>query len=211
MTKTSDFLEGLGVSNIDGYQFIDIFKGGSALSCLYKNGDKKIVIKFLIAPRNEVEAERFKLEFSALNNNRAKIKNPEHPDLKGFFLGPETSYPLPKIVIPLESNLGGQVNYFGYEYEKGELLSEIDTSSLDLIEKYKLLHRLASGLSYFNQTGYSHRDLHPNNILLLPGSKMLRSDDNVADHNDPRIKFLDLGQCQSVNIDTYDMFDFPSK
>lgn len=186
------FLEKLELLQIDGFKFEKALGGGSALSSLYTCGDKKVVFKFLISPRNDIELEKFKLEYSVLKENRA---NSTRGDISLFY-GPRTSYPLPTIKYSFTQKFSGLVSFFGYEYEEGTLLSDLDTAQYSLEDKIKLLHRLASGLNYFNQTGYSHRDLHPENILLLDGYTMNHFDNEIED-NDPRIKFLDMGSCQS--------------
>lgn len=202
MKSIKFFLENLGLLKIEGFQFVKVLGGGSALSSLYIRGSEKVVFKFLISPRNKIELDRFKLEFSVLEKNRANSchrKGGFEPD-KNAFIGPETSYPLPIIKFPLTSKFSNLVNYFAYSYEDGQLLSQFDTSGYGVAEKTFLLYRLASGLSYFNQTGYSHRDLHPENILLLDGYDMPLSDFYQA-INDPRIKFLDMGNCQRTNLE----------
>ncbi|MUI54414.1 protein kinase domain-containing protein [Aliivibrio fischeri] len=203
MNNIENFLGSLGLLKIEGYTFNKLLGGGSALSSLYSKGDEKIVFKFLISPRNSVELERFKLEFSVLEKNNANSVRMED----GFvlseraFKGPQTSYPLPMIKHSLISRLGNLVNYFSYSYEDGQLLSQLDTSTYSVQDKINILYRIASGLSYFNQSGYSHRDLHPENILLLDGYHMPNSNGyNVV--NDPRIKFLDMGNCQRVNTES---------
>ncbi|MEZ6931844.1 protein kinase [Aeromonas sp. S16(2024)] len=186
------FLKKLELLQINGFKFEKELGGESALSSLYASEDKKVVFKFLISPRNDIELEKFKLEYSVLKENRA---NSIRGDISLFY-GPPTSYPLPTIKYPFTQKLSGLVSFFGYEYEEGTLLSDLDTAKYSLEDKIKLLHRLASGLNYFNQTGYSHRDLHPENILLLDGYTMNHFD-NEIENNDPRIKFLDMGSCQS--------------
>jgi len=194
-------LSQLNLLKIDNYKFESSLGGASALSSLYSDGKNKIVIKFLISPRNDIELERFRLEYSVLSENKMNknyglIPDKEYPHL----YGPDSSYPLPKIVMPLKELVGGSVFCFGYAFEKGELLSEINPQSYSLKDKYLLLYRLASGLSYFNQSGYSHRDLHPKNILLLDDFKIPKYDRDRTE-NDPRVKFLDLGNCQSNNFE----------
>jgi len=203
MIEAKEFLESLGLLEIDGFRFEKTLGGGSALSSLYTRNREKAVFKFLISPRNSIELERFKLEFSVLEKNRAnsfRIGDSFESNVNAF-VGPKTSYPLPIIKFPLASKHGNLINYFAYSYEEGELLSEIDTSEYSIEDKTFLLYRLASGLSYFNQTGYSHRDLHPENILLIEGYNMPRSD-VYGDMNDPRVKFLDMGNCQRTNLDS---------
>jgi serine/threonine protein kinase len=193
-------LEKLDLLNIDGYEFKNKFGGGSALSGLYTKGNRKVVFKFLISPRNRIELERFKLEFSVLDMNKINfpIKGEENSIRKNLFIGPEESYPLPRICYPLTHKQNKEVSYFGYEYEDGILLSDLDTCNYSSKDKVKLLHRIASGLSNFNQCGYSHRDLHPENILLLDNHKM---DTYGEGKNNPKIKILDMGNCQRIITD----------
>lgn len=203
MTEVKEFLESLGLLEINGFRFEKKLGGGSALSSLYTKGREKAVFKFLISPRNPIELERFKLEYSVLHKNKAnsyRIDNVFKPDDR-MFIGPESSYPLPTIKFPLASKHGSLVNYFAYAYEEGELLSDIDTSKYSIEDKIFLLYRLASGLNYFNQTGYSHRDLHPENILLIEGYTMPCSS-RFGAINDPRVKFLDMGNCQRNYTDS---------
>ena len=191
-------LEKLDLLEIDGFKFVKRLGGQSALSSLYENDDEKVVFKFLIAPRNFVEIERFKLEYSVL------MYNPANSDWLGDdkfisdisrFRGPETSYPLPTIKVSLDSLYDNSVYYFAYSYEEGELLSELDTSEYTIEDKISLLHRIASSMHYFKEVGYVHRDLHPENILLLANHWM----DPTSNENDPRVKFLDMGNCQRDN------------
>lgn len=200
MMEEKKLLESLGLLDIDGFEFVEILGGGSALSSLYIKENEKVVFKFLILPRNPIELERFKLEFSVLEKNRLNSTRTKN----GFelyenaFTGPKNSYPLPTIKIPLASRLNNLVNYFAYSYEEGNLLSDLDKCDYSIKDKISLLHRLASGLNYFNQTGYSHRDLHPENILLLDEYNMPKFDGYI---NDPGIKFLDMGNCQRTNLE----------
>lgn len=192
-------LKQLGLLKIGGFRFVKRLGGQSALSSLYEKDDEKVVFKFLIAPRNSVEIERFKLEYSVLMYNPANSAwlggNQFTPDISRF-IGPETSYPLPTIKISLESLYNNSVYYFAYLYEEGDILDELDTSKYTDKDKISLLHRIASSMHYFNRVGYVHRDLHPGNILLLANHSM---DPNSVE-NDPRVKFLDMGNCQRDNI-----------
>lgn len=202
-------LEKLDLLEIDGFKFVKRLGGKSALSSLYEKGDEKVVFKFLIAPRNSVEIERFKLEYSVLMYNPANSRSKDGQFISDIsrFIGPETSYPLPTIKVYLGSLYDNSVHYFGYLYEEGELLSELDTSEYTVKDKISLLHRIASSMNYFNKVGYVHRDLHPENILLLADHWM----DPTSVENDPRVKFLDMGNCQrdysdenSIYNDVYD-------
>ncbi|TKF41411.1 protein kinase domain-containing protein [Vibrio lentus] len=193
-------LEELGLLAIDQFKYEKDLGGGSATSCIYSNEQDKIVFKFLIAPRNAIEIERFKLEYSVLDKNFANWNEDCSKEIRNglikrtsFFAGPKESYPLPEIRYPLTSFLNGSVYYFGYKYEDGTLLSKLDTTNFSYRDKVRLLHRLASALSYFNHTGYSHRDLHPDNIILLP-NPIIPS----WGMNNPKVKILDMGNCQKI-------------
>lgn len=184
-----ELLSSLGLLTIDGYEFLESLGGGSALSSVYVKGNNKIVVKFLISPRNKVELERFKLEYSVLKDNNFNMDFGDNPSREPkYFRGPESSYPLPKIALDLKEYHSGMVFCFGYKYEEGSLLSDISTKDYSIKEKYEFLHRIASGLSYFSQTGYTHRDLHPSNILLLDDFEMPKYDRDRTE-NDPRVKF----------------------
>lgn len=202
MNDVKRLLEKLGLLEINGFRFVKPLGGGSALSSLYINAGVKVVFKFLIAPRNKVELERFKLECSVLEMNTAnshRVTDNTFAPGHGRFTGPATSYPLPKVKFPIACQ--SFVYYFAYEFEAGQLLSDIDTSEYTLQEKTFLLYRIASGLSYLNQTGYSHRDLHPGNILIQGGYDMPDSRFMRREENDPRVKFLDMGSCQRMSVE----------
>ncbi|CRY84153.1 protein kinase domain-containing protein [Yersinia intermedia] len=197
MASFYDFLKSFGLDEIGDYNFVEALKNGSASSAIYKNDTNSVVVKFLICPRNKIELERFKLEYSVLKINQINslYRNHVYELEQEAFHGPSDSYPLPKIKIEYEESGFGFISYFGYEYMEGVLLSEIDTTNMSTHEKCHLVYRVASALSYFNQTGYSHRDLHPNNILLLPSPQMARNDYEL---NNPKVKILDMGNCQKI-------------
>lgn len=186
------FLNGLSLLNINGYSFIKTLNNGSALSAIYSNGSEKVVVKFLINPRNWVELERFKLEYSVLECNyiNSSMYEKKFRRISTFNEWQDETDPLPKIKINIYHSHGSYINYFGYKYEEGVLLSDYDTSKLTVREKFSLIYRVASALSYFNRCGYVHRDLHPKNILLLDNPKM------NAVPPIPRVIILDLGNCQ---------------
>ena len=127
-------LEKLDLLEIDGFRFVTRLGGKSALSSLYEKDDEKVVFKFLIAPRNSVEIERFKLEYSVLMHNPANSW-PEDGQFTfdlSRFIGPETSYPLPTIKVSLGSLYNNSVYYFAYLYEEGDILEWLDTSKYTL-------------------------------------------------------------------------------
>jgi len=198
----NNIISKLSLNQIDGYEFQSLLSGGgSALSAIYKKDSEKLVFKFLICPRNNAEKFQFEREFQSLYDN-ATHKITEYAEEDKFFFGPKTSYPLPEVIHNLTKIYNEDVLYFSYRFIVGELLSDIDVESLAQTEKYKLLHRVASGLNYFSQCGFSHRDLHPKNILLCPDHFM----DPEGDFNDPRVKILDMGSCVESNSPRFSCF-----
>jgi serine/threonine protein kinase len=203
MNSTYFFLKKLGLLSINGHSYIKGLSNGSALSAIYSNGIYKIVVKFLINPRNNVELERFRLEYSVLQSNYINsywtASGYKHFSSHTNYQDDGT-YPLPKITVPIYHSHDNYINYFGYKYEEGVLLSDYDTSNFSLKEKVLLTTRVATALNYFTRSGYVHRDLHPNNILMLNSPKMYL----VPPLS--RVMILDLGNCQrdtkNANEDT---------
>jgi len=195
MSNFYEFIKSFGLDKIEDYTFVKIMNNGSALSALYENKYNSVVVKFLICPRNNIELERFKLEYSVLHINKlnSSYGNEGYKLNPNAFHGPIESYPLPKIIIAYKEAGFGLISYFGYQYMEGVLLSEIDSTEMSLHDKCYLVYRVASALNYFNPSGYSHRDLHPNNILLLPDPQMARND---YQQNNPKVIILDMGSCQ---------------
>lgn len=181
----------LGLRKISGYNFKKVLGGGSALTCLYAKGDHKVVYKFLIAPRNKLERDRFYLEYMFLEKNL--INGLGEFQRFGLPFSPDESYPIPVIASKISCKNSQSVHYFSYEYEEGVLLSDLDTQNMCLSEKIYLLHRVSSALSYFSRGGYAHRDLHPENILIMPNPDM----DTDREQPSPRVKILDVGQAKS--------------
>ena len=187
-------LKKLGLTKLDGYEFVKPLGGGSALSSLYSDGNNVSVFKFLIAPRSDIERDRFICEYLALKENRFVKGNSVQIDLWGSIF-PKDSYPLPRVTHSLKC-IDNSIFYFGYKYEEGELLSEyIKNRKFSLDEKITLLHRIASALNYFSHLNLEHRDLHPENILVMSDPDM----DSNKEHPSPKIKILDLG----YSIDIY--------
>ena len=207
---TKKFLKDLDLYEIDGYIFQKKLGGGSSLNCLYKKGEKKVVVKFLIAPRNKAELERFKQEASVLEYNHINAI----PDFDSYYtridriLIPENSYPLPVLAHKYTYLGNGLINYFSYEYLEGTLLCDLATENYTLEQKITLLHRIASGLSYFNRLGYEHRDIHPENIIIKDNYSMPNLNLDWQKKNEPGVVFLDMGSCQKSNFYQHEAFSF---
>ncbi|GGN29286.1 MULTISPECIES: protein kinase domain-containing protein [Marinomonas] len=197
-----EILKKLEIDTINDFSFKKELGGGSSFTALYENkNNDKVVFKFLIFPRNKIEIERFKFEYQSLLKNISNTDRYGEDDRFFLFRGPKTSYPVPTITHNIK-NISNKIFYFSYKYEEGELLSSIDSSKLNLNEKYEFLYRLSSAMNYFSRLGYEHRDLHPENILIKKGYTMYPFDSvghlhnkNLLD-NDPRIVFLDMGMCK---------------
>lgn len=208
--STKKFLKSLSLYRIDGYRFHKKLGGGSSLNCLYMEGERKVVIKFLIAPRNNIELERFKQEASVLEYNHINAT----PDFDNYYIKtsriliPKNSYPLPVLVHKYTNMCDGLINFFSYEYQEGVLLSNLKTNSYTLEQKITLLHRIASGLNYFNRLGYEHRDIHPGNILIKDNYSMPNLDLDYQKQNEPGVVFLDMGSCQKNNFYQHEAFRF---
>lgn len=181
-------LKKLGLAQIEKHKYVRSLGGGSALSSLYSDGENLTVFKFLIAPRSDVERDRFICEYLTLKKNRF-VREPGTIDMNWGSIFPMGAYPVPTITHDLK-NITNSILYFGYKYEEGELLSDyIKSRTFSFDEKVFLLHRLASALNYFSHLNVDHRDLHPENILVMSNPDM----DSNKEHPSPRIKILDLG------------------
>lgn len=210
MNSTYFFLKKLNLLSINGHSFVKGLNNGSALSAIYYNGEEKIVVKFLINPRNKVELERFRLEYSVLScNYHNSVWTSQGYKHKSDFFNYDyerhedgITDPLPKIRVPIFHSQDNHINYFGYKYEEGILLSDYDSSKLSLDDKLLLITRIASALNYFNRCGYIHRDLHPGNILLMDDPRM------YDDPPQPRVMILDLGNCQRNTEHHYEKMTF---
>lgn len=187
---SKSILDKLELTQIGEFKYVKQLGGGSGFSCLYSDGTKLTVFKFLIAPRNNVERDRFICEYLALRRNRF-LRESNSPDSVWNNIFPVDAYPVPLITHELV-NLGDSILYFGYKHESGELLSDyIKKVEFSFEQKIYLLHRIASALNYFSHLHFSHRDLHPENILVMPEPDM----DSNKEHPSPKVKILDLGFC----------------
>lgn len=172
-----------GLDVIDGYELIKPLSGGKASATLLYQGsnNKKVVIKMLIAPRNQHELEFFRNEHDALKN------------LSKF----EGLCFTPKIDIEFTKSEHYPIYYFGTEYFEGETLrSKIDSDPPPWPwEKcIETTHQIAVALGGCS-ISYVHRDLHPGNILITDTLKFNKNDYYV----DPGIRILDYG-CSKDNV-----------
>lgn len=62
-------------------------------------------------------------------------------------------------------NLEAENPWFIMGFAMQDLQSEIDSKSLSLSDKIKILNMILSGINHIHKKGYIHRDIKPNNIL----------------------------------------------
>lgn len=173
-----NLLKACELLQINEYSYEKSLSGGKASTTLLyesKNHDK-IVIKMLIAPRNEDEKEAFK--------NEAKI-------LKELAKIPITCFS-PRILIDYTEVKDYPIHYFGIELCYGVSLSDM-ISKEPLPWKWdkciEIVNRIASALSGCS-TRYIHRDLHPGNILVRDDFEI---DSKYLNYVDPGVTILDYG------------------
>lgn len=158
--------------------------GQSSWSFFGKNitTNEDVFIKFLIFPRSKTEISRFRHEAFALN-----------------LLCNLSSTATPKLIDHGEI-YEGEVLYLVTEKVDGEtlsnwLLKNINHATLE--EKLHLFHRIVSAMS--SCTLFSHRDLHPGNIIILNEDPDWH--ETIPKHE---IKIVDWGQSYNPTLAHYE-------
>jgi len=169
------FIKALGLNQINNYYYHSPLSGGkAATTCIYKNDSgQEVVVKFLIAPRNEQELDRFEAEFKALQMLQSSVHFPKL--LSGFVK--HNNYP---------------IYYFLMEMIYGDSLEKhIESKHLPWDWRYsvEMLHRISSALSE-SLIIFVHRDLHPGNIILHKEPQFDKTDGIYIDSG---IRILDFG------------------
>lgn len=168
-----DFLEKFGLIDINGYKYFAQLKGGKmSHSAIYIKDNDKVVVKFLLFPRNDFELSSFKSEIENLNR------------LKTF---PVNNY-LVKPLSDLQKHPAFEIYYFIIEYIDGISLSEHFKENclpLPLNDALDFLKKLAIALSTANALGIIHKDFHFGNIIILK--------DKTLEDNDPGLRIIDFG------------------
>jgi serine/threonine protein kinase len=173
-----ELLEKLDLASVDNYSFVRVLIGGEAsASLLYEKsgGEEKVVVKMLIAPRNDTELELFYNEVEALRT-----------------LGNHDKQFTPKLLSDINHHNPYPVYYYIMEYIEGLTLKEyIEKKPLPWAweECIEMLDRIASALSY-SSAFLVHRDLHLGNILL---TDTIDFDQDRFVYEDPGIRILDFG------------------
>ncbi len=192
-TPIREFIEKIGLLNIENYVFESALYGGQAsnsfIYCNYKTNEK-IVVKILIAPRNDIEFERFKNEIDTLK------------EIHGIQQRVQKHTSVPKLKIDFSQLKQYPIYYFAMEYIKGITLDkyfEDHSIPWNWENAINFLFRLATSLFYINGR-YVHRDLHPKNIMIVSDGYYDRKD---AEYKDTGIKILDFGCSRNILKDFY--------
>ena len=134
------------------YELNKKLSGNGGLSFKYVSNDDSVFIKFLIAPRNDIEINKFKLEVQLL----------------------ESRYAYNEVVKTTPNLLDYKVHntlpiyYYIAEWIEGvtlnQKLSQLTNPNLD--EILDILHRCLSVAAYLTPA-IAHRDFHPGNLIFL--------------------------------------------
>jgi len=180
------------LEEINNYKFVKfINKGNASSTAIYKNKKaEKIIVKFLIAPRNSDELSAFCNEYYAqyfINNK----------NMQGF-------QAVPKIKIHLKKATNFPILFFGMEYIEGKSLKDLINEKKDYNkfplhwkDALNIIHRIAITLSEIHVNGFVHRDLHPGNIIILADKETYQGNNLI----DTSIRILDLGNRSSWSIE----------
>lgn len=142
----------------------DIEKGG------------QVFVKLLMFPRSDLERALFHNEIYALRH-LDDVEPRVTPRLLDF-----------------GELYNGDIIYLVTKKAEGKTLAEYiqnDCCCLSFEDKLELFHRVASCLSYCLISGWNHRDLHPENVLLLDEIPIWHDQDTQPD---PKAMLLDWGQ-----------------
>jgi serine/threonine protein kinase len=145
-------------------------------------------IKLLLFPRSDLERSLFLNEIYTL----------KHLDE----VEPRVT---PRLLASGELH-NGDVMYLVTEKAEGKTLAshiQVDFARLDLENKLELFHRVASCVGHCLGPGWNHRDLHPENVLLLDETPIWQ-DQNFCSQPDPKAMLLDWGQSY---CDLFGQFD----
>lgn len=156
---------------INGYKFVEPMTGGMmSHSAVYEKKEQKVVVKFLLFPRNQKEVKHF--EHEVKNIHRAST-------LGGYSV---------KLLSDLIKHPDFPIYYFISEYYDGSTLSDYLSKNdlpLPIKDAISMLRRCAIVLGYVSALGVIHKDFHAGNIIVLSGDK-------ISD-GDPGIRLIDFG------------------
>jgi serine/threonine protein kinase len=136
----------------DTFHVFKQLNGNSGTSFIYRNLKKKrIFVKFLIAPRNETELNKFKNEINLYKYTNNIIQT------------------TPRLLRELQKKDNYPIYYYISEWVEGKLLKDIikdKNGQFSLDESIDIVHRCSSKVAYLN-SWIVHRDFHPGNIIFL--------------------------------------------
>lgn len=163
--------------HLDQYKILDVISKGN-MAGVYKaihQSGQTVAIKVLPASKaKDPEAlARFRREARL-------ITKLDHPNMvRAFQLGESANK-----------------NYLVMEYLEGETLAEIlaERKKLPPIEAVRIAQQVMIGLQHLHERGMIHRDINPNNIMLLDTGSTRKQQDTL----DRPIKILDIGLGKSV-------------
>ncbi len=178
-----EFIKKIGLSTIKNYNYYSTLQGGQASTSLvyiHKKTNEKIVAKFLIAPRNDLEYERFKNEAETLR------------EVRHIQQSLQKSSSVPKLKVDFTQHESLPIYYFAMEFIEGitlEMYLKENPIPWHWKESTTFIFRLSVSLSYIN-SHYVHRDLHPKNIMVVGNGNF---DKKTHTYKDTGIKILDFG------------------
>ena len=188
-----NFLKQLNLHELEGFRFLRSLSGGEmAAVALYEAIEpsttrvgqggavrpEKVVVKFLIAPRWQLDLEAFRREAETLLMMR------KHTG----------SHTIVKALTTVRSSAVYPVHYFIMEYVEGDtFLSKFEESPAPWEPKIALdyLRRIATALLPAAGFAEIHRDLHAGNIMIVKPTYI--SSENLLMERDPGIRILDFG------------------
>ncbi len=187
-----ELLEKINLDTIDDFKFRStIGEGKASACCLYENiQGKKVVVKMLIAPRNQDELSRFKEEVSTLEQATNE---------------PSLAF-TPRLILGLVHYKPYPIYYYVMEYLEGTTLFQFISDnplpwSWELA--VEMLARIASALGFTTLGVFVHRDLHPGNIII---TGTFDFDEREGIYLDPGIRIMDFGCNKNVLKDLFGLW-----
>jgi tRNA A-37 threonylcarbamoyl transferase component Bud32 len=97
----------------------------------------------------------------------------------------------PNIVRTFQAGTAGDLHYLVMEYLEGETLKDAlqRRGKLPPVEAVRLVHQALLGLQYLHEQGLVHRDLKPDNLMLIQGRPGAGPDTTLQ----ATVKILDIG------------------
>jgi tRNA A-37 threonylcarbamoyl transferase component Bud32 len=105
----------------------------------------------------------------------------------------------PNVVRTFQTGEAGDLQYLVMEYLDGETLKEVlqRRRKLPPGEAVRIVHQALLGLQYLHERGLVHRDLKPDNLMLVGGRSASAGDSTLA----ATVKILDIGTGRALFSD----------